>query len=82
MPKNNAYHVYIKRLDTSAEIGFILATGERGYSMAVMGADSLAPVTSEGEMQYGDFLNVSLFAQSDWAGNHDYQSNLLMDQAE
>lgn len=77
MLKNNAYHVYIKRLDTDEEIGFILASGERGHSMSVVGADSLAPVTSEGEMQYGDFLNISVFAQSDWSGQQNIHGTAI-----
>lgn len=70
MLKEQAYHIKIKRLDTNVEKWFMIAKGEwASDSTNAVGADTLAPKTSNWDITLSDFTNSSVFAQSDWSWN-------------
>jgi hypothetical protein len=78
MLKASAHHIVIKDLVSNKEKGFLLTPdANSNYNIAVNGCDSLASKTSNGDTQYGDFTNVSIYAQSDWSGQDDKSGNLV-----
>lgn len=66
MNKEKMYHVGIKNLENKRKENFILAT-DRENPQRITGADNLAPKYQVGRMEYGDFTNHSVWAQSDWS---------------
>lgn len=66
MDKQQNYNIRIKNLETKRFEDFLLSPSTDN-PVKVVGSDNLAPKYQIGKMEYGDFTNHSVWAQSDWS---------------
>lgn len=64
MTRKDDYHIRVKNLKTWKDMGFMLTSGDKPFT--IQGMDNQATRVSEGELLYSDFTNSRVFAQSDW----------------